>query len=138
MAPRGGQQLGVAVSGAWAAELLDQWASRYGGERENNVARLRVGAVSVTAWDVSRVGRTLLPMWAARVEVLVSCLAWLGGRVSTPATTPPPPPTQWRAPLLVGLSHALARPDARVVSRGEAGCDKAGMDRHDGLSKAGE
>ena len=74
MAKTGKQELGIAVSGAWAATLLDRWASLLGGERENNVARLVVGDVRVTAWDVSKVGRTLLPMWAARVEVLLSCL----------------------------------------------------------------
>ncbi|KAH8061620.1 hypothetical protein JL721_8853 [Aureococcus anophagefferens] len=62
MAKTGKQELGIAVSGAWAATLLDRWASLLGGERENNVARLVVGDVRVTAWDVSKVGRTLLPI----------------------------------------------------------------------------
>ncbi|KAH8067803.1 hypothetical protein JL720_12302 [Aureococcus anophagefferens] len=56
MAKTGKQELGIAVSGAWAATLLDRWASLLGGERENNVARLVVGDVRVTAWDVSRSG----------------------------------------------------------------------------------
>ncbi|KAH8043869.1 hypothetical protein JL720_17270 [Aureococcus anophagefferens] len=43
MAKTGKQELGIAVSGAWAATLLDRWASLLGGERENNVARLVVG-----------------------------------------------------------------------------------------------
>ncbi|KAH8065657.1 voltage-gated potassium channel [Aureococcus anophagefferens] len=58
MAKTGKQELGIAVSGAWAATLLDRWASLLGGERENNVARLVVGDVRVTAWDVSRSAST--------------------------------------------------------------------------------
>ena len=48
----------------------------------SNVARFELGRprVKCTVWDVSKVGRTLLPMWAKRVEVLLSCLGDGRGR----------------------------------------------------------
>ena len=71
----GEYEMGVIVSGSWAPLLLSTWAEKFGGEREAQVVRLRLGpqrlAVKVTAWDLSQTRRSLLPLWAKKLDILI-------------------------------------------------------------------
>ena len=68
-------EFGVAVVGRWAPRLLREWAVAHSGTVDGTVASFTVEyGLRCTAWDLSTVSDTLLPMWAKRVGGVVSCV----------------------------------------------------------------
>ena len=68
-------EFGVAVVGRWAPRLLREWAVAHSGTVDGTVASFTVeDGLRCTAWDLSTVSDTLLPMWAKRVGGVVSCV----------------------------------------------------------------
>lgn len=73
------EDCGIAVFGALAAELVDEWAESLGGSRSGPSVQATLAAgvvftdreVRLTVWDLSSRPTSLLPMFATRCHVIV-------------------------------------------------------------------